>query len=107
MNFDVKLNTLDKELTKKVFSKTVSSTLPAILIYRKHHDFLPLGEHSGVKGERDTKVDFRAQPIEISYSYYPSNTHVCGGILQYPTLMDMGVTSQSNHEEERVLEEST
>ena len=39
MNFDMKPNALDKELTSKVFSKPISSTLQASLIYRKHGDF--------------------------------------------------------------------
>ena len=68
MNFDVKLNTLAKELIGKVFGKLNSSMLQDSLNYRKHLDF-PQGEHSRVKGERDTKVDYKARPIEIPDSY--------------------------------------
>ena len=59
MNFDVKLNTLAKELIGKVFGKMNSSMLQDSLNYCKHLDF-PQGEHSRVKGERDTKADYKA-----------------------------------------------
>ena len=53
MNFDVKLNALDKALTRKVFNKPVSSMLQARLIYQNLCDFPHQGEQSRVKRERD------------------------------------------------------
>ena len=65
MNFDVKLNSLAKELTGKVFNIPSSSILQYRLIYHKNLYFPLQGERSRVKRERDTKLDCKVQPIEI------------------------------------------